>query len=177
MICQRCQKTKATVHLTDIIPPTGEARDRHLCEHCAQEEGIVTKQHIGVNSTIEELVKQKSQIEEMADRMCDQCGITFREFRSSGVLGCPNDYAAFDDLLTPMIRRAHEEGDHHVGKIPPTSEQRSPRASESQKLRRQVTVLQKELDEAVRVENYRRAASLRDEITAVRNQLERSNES
>ena len=44
MLCQRCNKTPATVHLTDIVPPDGEKRERHLCERCAAEEGVTVQQ-------------------------------------------------------------------------------------------------------------------------------------
>jgi len=38
VVCQRCHQAKATVHITDTAP---EKRERHLCEDCAEKEGVI----------------------------------------------------------------------------------------------------------------------------------------
>ena len=40
--CQLCHEQPATVHLTNILEG-GEKRERHLCDACAEKEGILPK--------------------------------------------------------------------------------------------------------------------------------------
>ena len=49
MICQRCKKQPATVHLTEILQ--NEKRERHLCEDCAREEGVAVKAQINLQQS------------------------------------------------------------------------------------------------------------------------------
>ena len=41
-VCQLCHEEPATVHLTNILDG-GEKRERHLCDACAEKEGILPK--------------------------------------------------------------------------------------------------------------------------------------
>lgn len=152
--CQSCNKAKATVHITDTMP---EKRERHLCESCAEREGVIIKQTPQTTSAIlQEFIKQK--VERGGDdQACPKCGMTFKEFRLKGQLGCPHDYEAFRELLTPMIERAHQGATQHVGKVPATADIEVKKEAGLYKLRR-------ELQEALQQERYEQAASLRDEI-------------
>ena len=156
-LCQRCNKAKATVHLTDIVPPDGEKRERHLCERCAREEGLVSQHHESISNILESFVKHASGMSEAPDTKCPNCGMTFREFRSTGLLGCPNDYQVFEKPLTVLIERAHEQATHHVGKTPGQHCGEPTRPIALAKLKR-------EMRESVEEEDYERAARLRDEI-------------
>lgn len=155
-LCQHCNQCKATVHITDAIP---EKRERHLCEECAEKEGVIIKQtpHT-TNEIIQEFIKAKTGLGKASDKSCPKCGLTFREFRLKGQLGCPYDYEAFREYLTPLIQRAHDGGTHHVGKVPVTEDRTVVKQSKLLKLRRH-------LDRAVAEEDYERAASLRDQIS------------
>lgn len=156
--CQSCKKQPATVHLTDIVQG-GEKRERHLCEQCAQEEGIMPKaqMHVPINELLAGLVVNKASIQQLADLTCPQCGATFVEFRNSGLLGCPADYDAFEKALIPLIERAHEGASHHIGKVP--MRLGAPRSSENELVR-----LRRRLAKAVEAEQYEEAAKLRDKI-------------
>jgi len=154
-ICQHCNQCKATVHITDTIP---EQRERHLCEACAEKEGVIVKQqHHTTNEILQEFIKHKTGVGEADEHVCPKCGMTFREFRLKGLLGCPQDYEAFRRFLAPLIERAHEGATHHVGKVPDTADVTVQRQTELLKLRR-------ELQETIEQENYERAAALRDQI-------------
>ena len=153
--CQRCQKARATVHITDTAP---QKREWHLCEECAEKEGVIIKQHHQTtNAVLQEFIKQKTGIAQVEDLACPKCGTTFREFQSKGLLGCPYDYEAFRSVLVPLIERAHGGGTHHVGKVPATAETAVRRQTGLMRLRR-------ELQEAIEQENYERAARVRDQI-------------
>ena len=154
--CQRCDTVQATVHLTDLIH--GEKRERHLCSQCAEEEGVVMKSHQApLNEILQKFVLQKSIAKELADLTCERCGMSFVEFRSHGLLGCPDDYDVFTKALEPLIERSHEGNVQHVGKI-------AARVSDQVKTRQAMARLQRELQQAVASEDYEKAATLRDQI-------------
>jgi protein arginine kinase activator len=156
MLCQQCKQANATVHLTDILP-NGEPAERHLCEVCANEEGITMKPHDTTNLMLDKFVKMGAGIREAAQRTCPECGISFGEFRSQGLLGCPNDYQVFGDLLMPLIERAHNGASQHVGKVPGQPDPAGRR-------RAMVAQMRRRLDAAVADEEYELAAKLRDEL-------------
>lgn len=175
--CQQCAKP-ATLHITEVVE--GEGSALHLCESCAQDYlGSVnagdlpsvdpwTDDDDDDSSMDDELEAALSEVEEdltpedieEADaHQCGNCGITFKEFRKIGRLGCPQCYITFADELEPLLENIHGETEH-LGKFP----KRAPESSEREfKLIR----LGKDLQEAVEAENYEQAAALRDEIAAI----------
>jgi protein arginine kinase activator len=163
MKCDNCNKT-ATVHLTEI--KGGKKIEKHLCEQCAaQNEGLPVKSHMPINELLTNFVMAHSGLQKEAGTGCENCGITWAEFRQSGLLGCANDYQVFEKDLTPLLQRAHEGATHHVGKVP------TRRGSSGVPMKRQVdlTRLRKDLQRAVESEDYERAAKLRDQIRQAEN--------
>ncbi len=159
MLCQQCNQVQATVHLTDVLVG-GEKRERHLCESCAQEEGLLLKPQEGITSILEQFVKHGVTVQQTANLQCPQCNTTWREFRSQGVLGCPYDYEVFAEHLLPLIERAHEGATEHAGKMPASS-------GETAKRQARLVQLRRELSQAVDREDYESAARLRDEIKVI----------
>jgi len=156
--CQRCGKARATVHITDTTP---HKRELHLCEDCAEKEGVIIKnQHQTTNAMLKEFIKQKTGIAATEDLSCANCGITFREFQSKGLLGCPKDYDVFRAILLPLVERAHGGATHHVGKLPPEADGTVRKQAGLLRLRR-------ELQEAIEQENYEQAARVRDQIRSL----------
>mgnify|MGYP000971956790 CR=1 FL=1 len=98
-------------------------------------------------------------LDELDQRVCPSCGITFKEFRAQGRLGCPHDYIAFEDELLPLLENIHGETEH-CGKIP----KRAPDSSQQQF---RLIKLRSELRSAVDEERYEDAARIRDEIKHV----------
>jgi protein arginine kinase activator len=158
MKCDNCNKT-ATVHLTEI--KGGKKIEKHLCEQCAaQNEGLPVKSHMPINELLTNFVMAHSGMQKEQALTCEHCGVTWTEFRQNGLLGCANDYAVFERELTPLLKRAHEDQTHHVGKVP------TRRGGTGVPVKRQVdlTKLRRELQKAVEAEDYERAAKLRDQI-------------
>jgi len=161
--CDKCGKS-ATIHLTEIVG--GQKIEKHLCEDCASAEGITVKSNVPISQLLEDFILQTSpshspeqaaQHAVPSDLKCDVCGMDFNEFRSKGLLGCPHDYEAFDRGLLPLLERAHEGATQHIGKVPHS-------AGDSQKKQNALLRLRAELKSAVSLEDYERAASLRDQI-------------
>ena len=158
MKCDNCNKT-ATVHLTEI--KGGKKIEKHLCEQCAaQNEGLPVKSHMPINELLTNFVMAHSGMQKEQALTCEHCGVTWTEFRQNGLLGCANDYTVFERELTPLLKRAHEDQTHHVGKVP------TRRGGTGVPVKRQVdlTRLRRELQKAVEAEDYERAAKLRDQI-------------
>lgn len=155
MLCQKCKKKPATVHLTDLIK--GEKRERHLCEKCAAQEGVSVQQHLSITDVLNSFLMSQSTIQELAQLKCPDCGMSFVEFRSQGLLGCPNDYDVFGEALANVVAKTQNGQTHHTGKAPGQQAVLDPRLQEK-------LTLQRELREAVELEDYRRAAQLRDQL-------------
>lgn len=159
MLCQHCKKRNATVHLTDLVK--GEKKERHLCEECASSEGIAVKQHVSINEVLNTFLSSQSSVQALANVSCPDCGMTFMEFRSKGLLGCPKDYDIFGEALENLIERAQEGYSHHTGKQPGQEIILDPVQSERLNLQRQ-------LRDAVEREDYEKAADLRDRLNDLR---------
>jgi protein arginine kinase activator len=153
MTCQRCQD-EASVHLSEIVD--GRKRELHLCVPCARQAGLTAAEPPGLGML--ELVVQKlivahvgELVGELARRKCPSCGGRFMDVKTSGRLGCPDDYEVFAPGLSPLLRRAHD-ATRHVGKVP---RRRDPKASERLRLRSR-------LRDAVAREAFEEAAAVRD---------------
>jgi len=154
MLCQRCKKQQATVHLTEIAH--NEKRERHLCEDCAREEGVAIKAQINLQDVLSGMLEAHQNAGKEAGLACPDCGMTYGEFRSQGRLGCPNDYEAFAEPLHELLEKVHG-GTEHLGKVPK-------RAGADQQAGRELMQLRRRLQEAVDREQYEEAARLRDLI-------------
>jgi protein arginine kinase activator len=161
MQCEFCQSREATIHLTEITD--GVRTETHMCEQCAQEHGVGSKNYIPLNELLSNLLAAGSKEEEAAmpgeseGPVCPRCGWTLDKLQEKGVLGCPYDYEAFEQQLRPLIKKAHDGAVAHCGKIPTRTPKESKREIE-------VTQLRRQLDEAVRNEDYELAAKLRDKL-------------
>lgn len=156
--CDRCNK-KATVHLIEIH--NGKKVEMHLCEeHAAAAEagGDLKMGPVPINALLEKFVLKNTGLELPAAAIrCGQCGLTYEEFRKTGLLGCPDCYKAFEAPLAPLLQRAHEGATSHLGKIP---QQAGAGEMRQQKLRQ----LRRELEQAIAAEQYELAARLRDQV-------------
>ncbi|HUW20304.1 MAG TPA: UvrB/UvrC motif-containing protein [Sedimentisphaerales bacterium] len=160
MQCQSCQKNEATIHLTEITD--GVRTEMHLCEQCAQEEGIAVKSQVPLNELLSSLLAAQPEGDEPAggsDRRhaCPHCGFTLDQFRKEAVLGCPYDYEVFEQSLLPIIEKAHDGKTSHCGKVPAKTPVDTRKQIELMALRQQ-------LETAVKNEDYELAAELRDKI-------------
>lgn len=160
MQCQICNERDATIHLTEITD--GIRTEMHICEHCAAEQDIAVKSHIPINELLSNLLAVQPTDEEIAGGSdqklaCPTCGFTLAQFRKEGVLGCPGDYEVFEDVLAPLIEKAHDGRTTHCGKVP----LRTPVDAKKQL---ELLNLRQRLEAAVRSEDYELAAQLRDKI-------------
>ncbi len=159
--CDRCNKP-ATVHSTEISG--GKPHEIHLCEACAQEAGYIQQSHVPINELLNQFLKTQANVSDPQTARCADCGMTWQEFKDTGLLGCPKDYDLFLNQLSGVIERAQQSATHHTGKTPDPTVKKT-RDEDPVKLRQsQVAKLKKELARAVEAESYETAARIRDEI-------------
>lgn len=158
--CQRCPKP-ATLHLTEILGPK-QIEELHFCEECAQkhlyEPGLAGSEKLPAPKPVEASA-ESDELEELNRMECPQCGIKFKDFRSTGRLGCPHDYEVFKKELVPLLENIHGEVKHQ-GKSP---RRKYPQSNASSKL----GALRRQLQGAIGREDYEQAATIRDQIRQV----------
>ena len=165
-LCERCNKP-ATVHMTEISG--GKPHDVHLCDACAQEAGYVQQAHVPINELLNQFLKTHAQVNEAPITKCPDCGMSWQEFKDTGLLGCPKDYDLFMNQLNGVIERAQQGGNHHTGKATETPSAK-PRPEDAVRLRQaELHRLKKELARAIEDESYETAAKLRDQIRKLEN--------
>lgn len=159
--CQICNLRPAKIHYTEIVNSNMVALD--LCLECAEEKGIDVQKPgpYGLGDLVAGLIDTTADTdsEKISRVRCPNCGYAYSDFKKVGRFGCPECYDAFSGQLLPLLRHIHG-GTHHGGRAPAGHE-------EEREARRRVTALRKDLDEAVRHEDYERAAKIRDEILAL----------
>ena len=157
MKCDNCGENEAVIHLTQIVD--NEMGTFHLCETCAAEKGLEPEPGVG-NFPLTDFLAQmgeESKPQPTTGSACEYCGLTLKDFKKTGRLGCSHCYVTFEEHLRGLFRRLHG-GTQHVGKVylPPDPSE----AERSQ----QLTRLRRKLDVAVGQENFERAAQIRDQI-------------
>lgn len=159
--CDLCDN-EATVH--EVVVRNGQRIERHLCEDHAKEAGVFHSQSFSAaGQVVKKVVMSQSGFAEQAQAAkssCPECGLSFAEFRQSGLLGCSKCYESFAEKLVSLLRRAHDGGDHHVGKVP----KRSGTCLVKQE---RLSALRKQLKECIELEQYEKAAAVRDEISEI----------
>ncbi|MFI4892369.1 MAG: UvrB/UvrC motif-containing protein [Phycisphaerales bacterium JB058] len=180
MLCECCGQREATIH--EVLIKGGTKLEKHLCEVCAQEAATPTPSNLPISELISKYmvspgVKTPASAappESPAPTVCPNCSMSVREFRQHGLLGCPMCYVTFENVLAPLVERAHEGGVCHVGKTPRRALSSGRAHGDVQKLlgdarerADRLSALRKQLTDAVEREQYERAAQLRDEMRRV----------
>lgn len=152
--CQLCGE-RAVIHITDV-DGSGEANQLHFCYRHAQEY-LKESETSAPGASAMPAIPVPDSAEPSSQ--CPVCGISFEEFRQIGRLGCPHDYEHFREELKPLLESIHG-GLRHVGKVPRSLPADARRQTELIKLRQ-------EIQQAIAVEDYERAARLRDQIDTI----------
>lgn len=166
MLCEVCGKNEARVHLSQIAEGKTDRVD--LCEFCAKERGL--DEASLVSDLMDKIQGKKttplSSTGGEAALRCRVCGYTQADFKKTGRLGCAHCYEAFAGKLKKILKSMHPEASH-VGKTPEKLKAKKiPQELEARSLQ-----LQEQLKRAVKREQFEEAASLRDELKAVREEI------
>lgn len=164
MLCESCGKNQANLHYTKII--NGKAEEKHLCEECAyknydyefDQPFSVSKLFTGLIDSMQESTMEGNELQ------CPNCGLTYSNFKREGKFGCSQCYEVFKSKLDPLFKGLHGHT-RHKGKIPSTSNERT-------FLKREEDGLKTELENAVKEEEFERAAVIRDKLKDLKVKLD-----
>ena len=162
MQCDICNKKKATVHLTEIVDD--QMSEMHLCEECARKKSVQMEQQFGLADLLAGLADfGKSTKEEVRESVkCTNCSMSYDEFRKFGRLGCSQCYDSFKMHLGTLLKKVHGSN-HHLGKTPTKIPQSEKKIIEN------LQGLKLQLEQAIQMEDFEKAAQIRDKIREVEN--------
>ncbi|MCL6639142.1 MAG: hypothetical protein K6T80_05610 [Firmicutes bacterium] len=176
MLCDRCQQRPANVYLTEIT--NGQKKETHLCEVCAREIqpqgfGFSFLPQMSLQHFLSGLLKHdpaagKVAQAEIAGKNCGKCGLGEGQFVKQGLLGCGECYRSFEARLEPLLRRIHGNT-RHTGKVPERTGGRA-------RLVKELERLKEELRGAVVMEEFERAAEIRDAIRELEKRMKQESE-
>ena len=172
MLCEKCKKNEATVHMTHYI--SGKSVTKHLCDECFKKENENSPVENFGSSVAEILFNIKkfaNSVTNAADTPapaaagpeCPRCGLSLQKLRDShGELGCPECYQTFKVMLKDTLVNI-QNGTIHLGKRPASQKAATPALREAE-----ITRLQEEIKKHIAAEDYEAAAVCRDRISALR---------
>ncbi|MBQ2727479.1 MAG: UvrB/UvrC motif-containing protein [Clostridia bacterium] len=173
MLCERCKKNEATYYYHENV--NGTEKTFHLCRDCRDEmekKGELGDVDLSMNSLFESFFSDpfkgtlfgslfapaRNQIQS-GEKKCS-CGMTLRELSANGMVGCPGCYDTFSRELAGTVQGIHGRNTH-TGRVPA-------KFREKLGVKQKIEALEQERQEAVRNENYERAAEIRDELKRLR---------
>ena len=190
MLCEQCRKREATVKYVEVV--NGVKTEHNLCGHCAARLDIgqfsaVFEGEFSLASLLSGLLgiqDTEKKDGKLAGVTCPSCGTTYEDFVEGSRFGCADCYSVFGPLIGENIR--HLQGsEKHVGKRPghvlraqvqmeeqagndDASDDQNEDIIRSLTKEEQVRLLQARLKDALRREDYKEAAALRDEIHSLK---------
>ncbi len=181
MLCERCKIREANIQYTEVF--NGVKTDHHFCAQCARELDFGQYSSIFegefpfaefLSALLGGETPSKRQ-EKYQQIVCPTCGTTYDEFVKNSCFGCADCYGVFDVLIHDNIK--HIQGsDHHKGKIPAgrqadgedAQQTADPSETGEQSVRSRIQLLERQLKDALRKEEYETAAWCRDQIRALK---------
>ncbi len=173
MKCEKCNNNEATIHLTEIVKNV--KTELHLCEQCARRAGVnsrISNFSLSLHDMLS-FINMEDMRNDSTDVACGHCGLSYSEYRKSGMLGCPRCYLDMETPLLASLKSSHVF-EYHTGSTPshyiePNGRKNillTPKSENSEILEElsQLSELQKKLDAAVSREQYEEAALIRDRI-------------
>jgi len=168
MLCVKCQKNPATVHIQQFML-NGVKTELHLCQECTfkldNPEMLISFENMfkgfleQMGSKIFPMGAGNGSVTFKAATPCIRCGMTYDEFKAGGKLGCEVCYKSFHNEVQALLKNV-QGSTRHEGKYPR-------RLGAGILNKRQVSDLRAQLKKAVEDENFEEAAKLRDEIRAL----------
>jgi len=163
MLCDVCKCNDAAVFLTQIVE--GKMQKVNLCDACSKEKGVQDPTGFALADLLLGIGAAEEIEKGATTQKCPVCGFTQADFKKTGRLGCSMCYATFAEGLGSLLKAMHK-GTEHVGKVPE-------HAQRAAQLNNRMRTLNENLKKAVAEENYETAASLRDQIKELENDLVR----
>ncbi len=170
MLCDDCKKREAIYH--SITKINGIKKERHLCAECYKKSTNKISDDFeyttglgGLGGLIGSFASNLFG-EQRNELICATCGSSAIEFERTGRIGCANCYKEFADVVLPVIQKMQGGDISHVGKAP---------LGNKASITIQYERLKKELDDAIKVENFEQATVIRDRMRQLKNSAQEEN--
>lgn len=160
MLCENCNANPATTHVKRTV--NGVTKEYYLCQDCVNTLGFNSIDFFDSNGFFNALLGNKV-VHLKQQKVCNKCNSSYKEIVKSGRMGCPDCYKTFKDEIMPSLLKM-QNGSKHIGKKPNLT-------SELNIDEKEISMLEKELKNAILNEEYEKAATLRDEIREKRGEL------
>lgn len=172
MLCENCKQKEAKVYMTKVI--NGIKTEMNLCQSCASEQGFFNASPVSFTDFFQgildmtpgmdtEFVKDSNNSSVHNVLKCSKCGLTYDEFKKTSKLGCIECFNLFRSNLEPIIK-SMQANLHHTGKYPK-------RLGGSLLIKKQIGELKRKIAVCVQDEEYEGAATLRDQIRKLEEEL------
>ncbi len=169
MLCEKCGKKPAVMKFNQTI--NNEKKTHYICEDCAME---MMGSHLSFGSfdpfSAFSGFFQNDPAALPRETVCPTCGLSFRRFLDTGKFGCAHCYEAFGSQLEPVFRKIHYSTEYK-GKCPDDARlhlKREAVPEQEEIVESPVVALERQIREAVEVEDYEKAAQLKKELDALR---------
>ncbi|GAB6178941.1 UvrB/UvrC motif-containing protein [Desulfotomaculum defluvii] len=170
MLCDRCQQRPAEVHFTQIVNNT--KKQMNLCSACASElqaESFGFSPQLNLHDFLAGLINHhftgsSIKANAMPQIHCEKCGSSENQVAKSGLFGCSECYSRFGERVRPLLKRIHGSS-AHTGKVPK-------RTGGTALITKEIRVLKSQLQEAISIEEFEKAASIRDRIKELEQKLQ-----
>ncbi len=162
-LCMNCQQNVATIKFTRLV--NGNVEEQFLCQPCAAAKSPYQKKampHLDeilsgiLGAAAAEAATSVQQQQSSTELVCSTCGLPFASYRETLILGCSDCYQSFEKLLVNDLNRFHR-ATNHTGRVPHGQAQQVENYRNNEDIKRR-------LAEAVRVEDFKLAAKLRDQL-------------
>lgn len=124
-------------------------REMNICNKCAHRKGID--------------FAPRTQEQKVENIKCKECGLSFKEFKKTNHLGCPECYNNFRSKLDSILLQTHP-GIVHKGKKPVKN-------ARLLSMKKEIRGLQETLEDYVKKEKYEEAVHIRDKIEKYQEEL------
>ena len=161
-----CDKCGAPSVYRSTLIVNGISQTTNLCRDCAIKEGVFNQK----TSLFDEMFTSFADLlgyEQVDNIICPVCKTSLKEFKSTGLLGCPNCYDMFRDEISKIVKKIAPFENHKQDAIKLTKS-KSPKLTKNEK----INELREQMKIAVQEERYEEAAKIKKQIT----KLENSNE-
>ncbi len=163
MLCQKCKKNQANTYVKRII--NGNLKEYHLCNECANDIGydnMFSSIVPSFSNILEGLFNMPSSNSIASVTRCKLCGSSVGDIINSGKIGCANCYTTFKRELMPSIKKMHGNT-IHCGKGASSKSDNNSISLDS---------LKNDLKQAIEMQEFEKAATLRDQIKELESKKE-----
>jgi protein arginine kinase activator len=193
MLCDNCGKNEVEVLIRQVVDD--EVRNLNLCRSCAEKMGFIPPlvPSITISFSIGESPPKQRKIrkppakrrEQSFDALCcPSCGLDFKSFRETGILGCPDCYESFRVPLGGFLHKTQGAESHwvasdafrEIGAEPDGVNRRMDILVKKEETGGNISRLKLELNEAISREDYERAAQLRDILAPLVGGMDKKND-